>query len=64
MQSLVADLAEDGIHHHEETDCDWDAHADKLSFLQCWSCRRDEVAKNDSDGHGEDDPEDEEAVQE
>lgn len=42
---------------------DWNADADKLTALECWTCAWDEVAEDDAQGHGEDDPYDEKAVE-
>ena len=64
MQGFEAHFAEDGVHHHEEADGDGEADADELAALQGGAGGRDEVPEEDAEGHGEEDPEDEEAVEE
>ncbi|KAK1073171.1 hypothetical protein LTR48_009364, partial [Friedmanniomyces endolithicus] len=62
VQGFVADFAEDGVHHYEEAGGDGAADADESASLEGGAHGGDEVAEDDPDGHGEDDPEDEESV--
>lgn len=64
VQSFKAYFAEDGIHHDEETDGNGEGDADELAALEGWRRGRDELAQDNADGHGKDDPDDEEAVEE
>lgn len=63
VESLVAHLAQDRVHHDEQANGYRDRHVDELSLLQGRANVRDEVAKDDADGHGEEDPEGEEPVE-
>lgn len=63
-QGLVADFDEDGVHHDEQADGDGDGDADELAFLEGGGGVGLEVAEDDAEGHGEEDPYGEEAVEE
>lgn len=43
---------------------DWYGYTDECPLLQCWADVVDEVAEYDTDGHGEEDPDRQEAVEE
>ena len=64
MKGFEADFAEDGVHHDEETYCDWERYADELASLEGGTRGGNEVPEEDADGHGKDYPYYEEAVQE
>lgn len=63
MKTLVPHLAKDRIHHDEEAYSYGHRDADKLALFQCRTCRGHKVAQDDAHGHGEEDPEGEEAVE-
>ena len=64
VQRLETHFAEDGVHHDEQADGKGEADADELAALEGGPGGGDEVAEQDADGHGKQDPEDEEAVKE
>lgn len=64
VQRLEAHFAEDGVHHDEQADGKGETDADELAASKGGAGGGHEVAEQNSDGHGEQDPEDEEAIEE
>lgn len=64
VQVFEADPAEDGEHHDEEAEGDGEGDADEGAALEGGAGGGDEGAEEDAGGHGEEDPEGEEAVEE
>jgi len=64
VQRLEAHFAKDGVHHDEQADGDGSADADEGPALEGGTDGGDQVAEDDAEGHGQEDPEDEEAVKE
>jgi hypothetical protein len=64
VKGFESDFAEDGVHHDEETYCDWEGYTDELASLEGGPGGGDEVSEENADGHGEDYPDYEEAVEE
>lgn len=64
VEGFEADFAEDGVHHGEEAEGDGEGDAEEFALLEGGGGGGDEVAEEDADGHGEEDPEGEEAVEE
>lgn len=63
MEGLVLDFQEDGVHHDEEADGDGDGDTDELPALEGRGDVGNEVAQEDADYDGEEDPEHQEAVE-
>ena len=64
MEGFESDFAEDGVHHYEEADGDGEGDVGEGALLEGGAGVGDEVAEEDADGHCEEDPEGEEAVEE
>ena len=64
MQRLIPHLAQNRIHHNEQADCNGHGDPNECGLLKPWTGGGDEVSKDQTEGHGEKDPKDEEAVEE
>lgn len=61
---LEPHLTQDGIHHDQQADSNRDAHTDKRTLLQRRAGLGNQIRQYDAEGHGEQDPDDKEAVEE
>ena len=64
VEGFEAHFAEDGVHHGEEAEGDGEGDAGEAALLEGGARAGDEGAEEDAGGHGEEDPEGEEAVEE
>jgi hypothetical protein len=62
-QFLVTDFCQRGVHHEDQSDCDWDVGGPDAEAVPESSHSRPEIAPEYADSHREEDPEREEAVE-